>query len=192
MWVGLFSQQARCPVASAEEDATEEEGPGHAVCGSNDEEDGLSSEDQTDKFLTVMVDDESILVCLAGEDLRAHNGGVPSRPATISSDPPTASCETLTFLGRNTAEKATSTSPRAPTCDVTVSTEPAPCTSAHTQTEAPKTAEQQVITEIYMSDMDYLTEVRRNRTKPSHSLLHQMLITSQCFRNSSSSRCPRS
>ncbi|XP_072253753.1 RNA-binding protein 44 [Leuresthes tenuis] len=150
-----FGPQTRGAVGSAEEDATEEEGQGDAVCG-------LSSEDQTHKFHAIM-EDESVLVCLAGEDLSANDGGVPSRPVAISSDPPTASCETRedqTFLRRNTAEKATSTT--TPTCDVTVSTEPAPCTapctSAHTQTEAAATAEQQVITEIHMADMDYLTE----------------------------------
>ncbi|XP_041856955.1 RNA-binding protein 44 [Melanotaenia boesemani] len=104
---------------------------------------------------SIITEDGSILTCLPSTDRQECLGGVPSLPAPIN-------CETLTsdqsFIGRrDTAEKSTSTYTQ--TCDVMVSTElPPPCTSTHTQTKAPETSDQYVITEVYMSDMDYLTE----------------------------------
>ncbi|XP_040913454.1 RNA-binding protein 44 [Toxotes jaculatrix] len=47
---------------------------------------------------------------------------------------------------------------RAPTCDATVGTEQALCVSASTQTEDPETADKNVITEVHMSDLDYLAK----------------------------------
>ncbi|MEQ2285992.1 hypothetical protein AMECASPLE_037635 [Ameca splendens] len=72
------------------------------------------------------------------------------------SDPPTASCEPLNV--KSMAEKSTFTIPCAPSCDATTNTETERCTSNHTQTEGSKTAEQHIMTELQMNDLDCLAE----------------------------------
>ncbi|XP_047225938.1 RNA-binding protein 44 isoform X3 [Girardinichthys multiradiatus] len=81
-----------------------------------------------------------------------------SRDFTIQadSDPPTASCEPLNV--KSMAEKSPFTIPCAPSCDATTNTETERCTSNHTQTEGSKTAEQHIMTELQMNDLDCLAE----------------------------------
>uniref|UniRef100_UPI003AAB7B61 RNA-binding protein 44 n=1 Tax=Centroberyx gerrardi TaxID=166262 RepID=UPI003AAB7B61 len=104
-------------------------------------------------FHSIMEDDESILMCKAGERLRPRVSGVCSAPVTPRSGTPLPSRV-------STAERSTSPMPRATTCDVSVATEPsvALCTPAVTQTEGPSTADKHVVTEVHMADLDYLAE----------------------------------
>ncbi|TDH06531.1 hypothetical protein EPR50_G00114400 [Perca flavescens] len=128
-----------------------------------DDDDAIFSfGDQSDNFHSIMENDKSILACLTSEDVKAHNNGVQSGPLTTDSKALAASRETLNFdqsvVKKNTAEKHTSTMPCATTCDVMVGTELAVGMSEATQTENPKTADKHVVTEVHMTDLDYLAE----------------------------------
>lgn len=153
-----------------EENGTKEGGQGQELDGNEynvDDDDAiLSFGDQSDNFHSIMENDQSILVCLASEDVKAQNNGVQSGPLTADGKALAASRETLnsdqSVVKKDTAEMHTSTMPCATTCDVMVGTELAMCMSDATQTENPKTADKHVVTEVHMTDLDYLTEVRLN------------------------------
>lgn len=90
-----------------------------------------------------MEEDESILICLASEDVRVLNSEVQALAGsseTLRSD--------QSVIETNTAEKCTSPMPPVPTCDATVGT------------EGPETSDKHVNTEVHMTDLDYLAEVR--------------------------------
>ncbi|XP_035860340.1 RNA-binding protein 44 [Sander lucioperca] len=149
-----------------EENGTKEGGQGQELDGNEynvDDDDAiLSFGDQSDNFHSIMENDQSILVCLASEDVKAQNNGVQSGPLTADGKALAASRETLnsdqSVVKKDTAEMHTSTMPCATTCDVMVGTELAMCMSDATQTENPKTADKHVVTEVHMTDLDYLTE----------------------------------
>ncbi|MEQ2182402.1 hypothetical protein GOODEAATRI_021965, partial [Goodea atripinnis] len=116
----------------------------------------LSFADESDKLQSLMKDDRSILMCLARKKMAVQNAEMPNHPVSVSSDPPTASCEPLNV--KSMAEKSTFAIPCAPSCDATTNTETERCTSNHTQTEGSKTAEQHIMTELQMNDLDCLAE----------------------------------
>lgn len=109
-----------------------------------------SSEDEKGQFNFPIKDDGGSLVCLAGNGVTLQNAG-----ALIQlGDPPADNWP------KSTAEKFTSTAPCAPSCDAAVNTDVQCCTAKQTQTEGPNTSEYNVMTELQMSDLDYLAEVR--------------------------------
>ncbi|XP_078142056.1 RNA-binding protein 44 [Centroberyx gerrardi] len=126
-------------------------------------------------FHSIMEDDESILMCKAGERLRPRVSGVCSAPVTPRSGTPLPSRV-------STAERSTSPMPRATTCDVSVATEPsvALCTPAVTQTEGPSTADKHVLTEVHMADLDYLAEefVKLNAAQEELKQLKEKMTSS--------------
>ncbi len=101
---------------------------------------------------SLMEEDESILICLASEDVSVPNDEVHSAPVSMCNEAEAASSETLrsdqSVIEMNTAEKCTSPMPCVPTCDVIVGT------------EGPETSDKHVNTEVHMTDLDYLAEVR--------------------------------
>ncbi|XP_014845258.1 PREDICTED: RNA-binding protein 44 isoform X1 [Poecilia mexicana] len=108
----------------------------------------LNSEDERSQFNFPIKDDRGILVCLAGNGVTLQNAG-----ASIQlGDPPAPNRPT------SAAEKFTSTAPCAPSCDAAVNTEVESCTAKQTQTEGPNTSEHNVMTELLMSDLDYLAD----------------------------------
>ncbi|XP_039675034.1 RNA-binding protein 44 isoform X2 [Perca fluviatilis] len=152
-----------------EENGTKEGGQGQEVDGNeynvdDDDDDAaiFSFGDQSDNFHSIMENDKSILACLPSEDVKARNNGVQSGPLATDGKALAASRETLnsdqSVVKKTTAEKHTSTMPCATTCDVMVGTELAVCMSDATQTENPKTADKHVVTEVHMTDLDYLAE----------------------------------
>ncbi|XP_043987019.1 RNA-binding protein 44 isoform X2 [Gambusia affinis] len=107
-----------------------------------------SSEDEKGQFNFPIKDDGGSLVCLAGNGVTLQNAG-----ALIQlGDPPADNWP------KSTAEKFTSTAPCAPSCDAAVNTDVQCCTAKQTQTEGPNTSEYNVMTELQMSDLDYLAE----------------------------------
>ncbi|XP_051815342.1 RNA-binding protein 44 [Acanthochromis polyacanthus] len=94
--------------------------------------DQFTDEDQAKNIHSIMEDDQSILIC---------------SPSCLKSDPPQVTMNPSEFACR-------------PTCDVSVGTELLLRTSIFTQTEDPETADKNVITEVHMSDLDYVAEVR--------------------------------
>ncbi|KAM4730632.1 RNA-binding protein 44 [Anableps anableps] len=137
---------------------------------------GLEDESESDQFHSTMEDDSRILMCLASNDLAVQNAEAPIQPVSVSSDPPATIWEALHV--KSTAEKFTSTGPCEPSCEAAVNTEVETSTAKQTQTEGPNTAEQNIMTELHMSDLDYLAEEfikiqilqeRREPKKKSHS-----------------------
>ncbi|XP_054870911.1 RNA-binding protein 44-like [Amphiprion ocellaris] len=92
--------------------------------------DQFTDEDQTENIQSIMEDDRSILVCC---------------PSCLKSDHPQTTLNPSEFTCR-------------PTWDVNVGTELLLRTSTFTQTEDPETVDKHVITEVHMSDLDYLAE----------------------------------
>ncbi|XP_023192287.1 RNA-binding protein 44 isoform X1 [Xiphophorus maculatus] len=107
-----------------------------------------SSEDERGQFNFPIKDDRGSLVCLAGNGVTLQNAG-----AQIQLGDPPADNRL-----KSTAEKFTSTSPCAPSYDTAVNTDVESCTAKQTQTEGPNTSEHNVMTELHMSDLDYLAD----------------------------------
>ncbi|XP_054915872.1 RNA-binding protein 44 [Poeciliopsis prolifica] len=106
------------------------------------------SEDERGQFNFPIKDDGGSLVCLAGNDVTLQNAGAPVQLG----DTPAAN------RLKSTAEKFTATAPCAPSCDAVVNTDVESCTAKRTQTEGPTTSEHNIMTELQMSDLDYLAE----------------------------------
>ncbi|XP_044073793.1 RNA-binding protein 44 isoform X3 [Siniperca chuatsi] len=161
-------EQASSLLDPVEGNRTKEGYQDHMVYGNeytvddDDDEASLSFEDRSDNFHSIREDDNSILVCLASEDVKPHANRVHSYPVTTNNKALAASRETLTsdqsVIKTNTAEKYTSPMPGVTTCDIMVGTELALCMSAFTQTEDLGTSDKHVITEVHMADLDYLAE----------------------------------
>ncbi|XP_029981084.1 RNA-binding protein 44 [Sphaeramia orbicularis] len=122
-------------------------------------EDTISSlNGDADSFHSIMHDDKSIVLLVAANSSQPNIRGGPSNEDASESGSP-ASCKTdQPLIQKTTAEKFTSPMPCIPTCDVMVGTELAICSSAFTQTQNPATADKHLITELHMSDLDYLAE----------------------------------
>ncbi|XP_062420892.1 RNA-binding protein 44 isoform X2 [Pungitius pungitius] len=146
-------EQNISPVDPVEEGSIEEGPRGHMLQGNDiaegDGEAGASFGDQSDKFHSIMVSDESILVCLTSADVRTFNATHPESEAPK----PDQSVTTT-----HAAEHHSPQRPRVTTCDIMVGTEVEPHTSAVGNTEDPPTADKHVNTEVYMSDLDYVAE----------------------------------
>ncbi|XP_068427926.1 RNA-binding protein 44 [Clinocottus analis] len=143
-----------------EESRTEECLQDRRVSG-NEHTDGevgasLSFGDQSDNFHS-LADDKSVLFCLTGKDVNAPNDGAPSGSVCPNGGPDGDSAVGGQRFTKS-AESSSSLKLRVTTCDVMVGSDVAPCTSAVTQTEGPKTADENINTEVYSSDLDYLVE----------------------------------
>ncbi|XP_018559878.1 RNA-binding protein 44 isoform X2 [Lates calcarifer] len=154
-------EQVDYPLGPSEENSTKEECQDYMVCGNECTVDNtaasLSLKDQSNNFHSIMEDDKSILVCLASEELKAHNNRVPSGPVTTNSEALADTSETIKS-NHSLIKKSSSPVSCIPTCDVMVGTELALSVSAFTQSEDPETADKHVITEVHMADLDYLAE----------------------------------
>ncbi|XP_034417665.1 RNA-binding protein 44 [Cyclopterus lumpus] len=133
-----------------EENRTEEGLRDHLVSGheqpEGEDEAGLSFGGQSDVSPSNTQRDKGVLFCLTNKDV--HSGAV----CTDGGLTVGGQCST------KSAEKGTAPLPRLATCDVMVGSDAALCTSAVTQTEGPQTADKNVITEVHMSDLDYLAK----------------------------------
>ncbi|XP_071339294.1 RNA-binding protein 44 isoform X2 [Trachinotus anak] len=151
-------EQVNCPF---EKSSTIEGYQDYMVSGNEYTVDN-NEDNQSDNFHSIMEDDKSILVCLAPEGLKTHNNGVDSGPGSTNSEAMDDTSETMTsvqsHIKMSTSEKCTSPMPCASTCDIMVGTELTPCTSAFTQSEDPETADKNIITEVHMSDLDYVAK----------------------------------
>ncbi|GLD56615.1 RNA-binding protein 44 isoform X3 [Lates japonicus] len=154
-------EQVDCPLGPSEENSTKEECQDDMDCGNECTVDStaasLSSKDQRNNFHSIMEDDKSILVCLASEELKAHNNGFPSGPVTTNNEALADTSETIKS-DHSLIKKSSSPVSCVPTCNVMVGTELALSVSAFTQSEDPETADKHVITEVHMADLDYLAE----------------------------------
>ncbi|XP_040004806.1 RNA-binding protein 44 [Xiphias gladius] len=155
-----------CPLGPVEGTGTKEGCQDYVVCGDeytvDNDEASLSLANQNDHVHSLMEEDESILVCLASEGLKARNNGVHLGPVTINSEALADTTETVksaqSLTKMSTSEKYTSPLPSVPSCDLMVGSELAPRASALTRPLDPETADKHVITEVHMADLDYLAE----------------------------------
>ncbi|KAL6100455.1 rbm44 [Pungitius sinensis] len=151
-------EQNISPVDPVEERSIEEGPQGHMLQGNNiaegDGEAGASFGDQSDTFHSIMVSDESILVCLTSDDVRTFNAAHSGPVHPVSEAPKPDQSVTTT----DAAEHHSPPRPRVTTCDIMVGTEVEPGTSAVGNAEDPPTADKHVNTEVYMSDLDYVAE----------------------------------
>nr|XP_040057512.1 RNA-binding protein 44 isoform X1 [Gasterosteus aculeatus aculeatus] len=145
-------EQNSSPLDPVEESSTAEGLQGHMLRGNEspegDGEAGASFGDQSNS--SIVVNDESILVCLTTKDVRTFQNRVHTESGAPKPD------QSVT-----TADAAEHHSPpgrRVTTCDIMVGAEPATCASAVGKTEDLPTADKHVNTEVYMSDLDYVAE----------------------------------
>lgn len=147
-------EQNSSPLDPVEESSTAEGLQGHMLRGNEspegDGEAGASFGDQSNS--SIVVNDESILSCLTTKDVRTFQNRVHTESGAPKPD------QSVT-----TADAAEHHSPpgrRVTTCDIMVGAEPATCAPAVGKTEDSPTADKHVNTEVYMSDLDYVAEVR--------------------------------
>ncbi|CAB1445314.1 unnamed protein product [Pleuronectes platessa] len=140
-------------VQSAEDNGTEDECQGNAFSG---DDDGANfSLDRQNDFHSFMGDDVSILCLVAPGGPQAHHSG----PGATNSKALSDTSETGTSPAEeDTSESCTPPQPRVTNCDVMVGTESVPRVSTFTQSEDPQTADKNLITEVHMSDLDYLAK----------------------------------
>ncbi|XP_023260710.1 RNA-binding protein 44 isoform X1 [Seriola lalandi dorsalis] len=150
--------QVNCPLGPVEKSSTIEGCQDYMACGNestvDSNEASLSLDNQSDNFHSIMEDDKSILVCLAGE---AQTGSVSTNSEALA-DTREDEKSVQSHMKISSSEKYTSPMPGVPTCDIMVGTELTPCASTFTQSEDPETADKNVITEVHMADLDYLAE----------------------------------
>ncbi|XP_022595875.1 RNA-binding protein 44 [Seriola dumerili] len=151
-------EQVNCPLGPVEKSSTIEGCQDYMACGNestvDNNEASLSLDNQSDNFHSIMEDDKSILVCLAGE---GQKGSVSTNSEALA-DTREDVKSVQSHMKISSSEKYTSPMPGVPTCDIMVGTELTPCASTFTQSEDPETADKNVITEVHMADLDYLAE----------------------------------
>ncbi|XP_062258377.1 RNA-binding protein 44 isoform X2 [Platichthys flesus] len=141
-------------VQSAEDNGTEDECQGNAFTGDDDGA-NFSLDHQNDYFHSFMGDDVGILCLVAPGGTQAHHSG----PGATNSEALSDTSETGTSPAEeDTSETCTPPHPRVPSCDVMVGTDSVPRVSTFTQSEDPQTADKNLITEVHMSDLDYLAK----------------------------------
>lgn len=105
----------------------------------------------SDAFYSILEADNSIVLCVPKESpdtSLCHSGDCVSnsKPSIFES------------IIRTTEDRSASTIPSVCTCDAMVGTEQTFTVSAMSQTESPPTIDKHLNTEVYMLDMDYLTQ----------------------------------
>lgn len=132
-----------------------------------DDQANLSFGNGSHSFHCLQEEDESI-ISLARVGQEAPTSGVQAGPVTTDREEPLPCSETLNVaqscIKTSSAGAYTSSPTPVPTCDVMVGTEPTEGVSAVTQTKGPATADKNILTEVRMDDLDFLTEVRLKPT----------------------------
>lgn len=139
-------------------------------CSEDSYDDYLFSSPVNEYFHSIMSEDKSILTCKTSERLNPNASEVhsdtPSQSAMTCSETLKAAVK-MTEVRKSTAERSTSPMLPVASFDVSVGTEISlvGCHEAATQTQSPVTTDKHVITEVHMTDLDYLAEVEWNQNK---------------------------
>ncbi|XP_026232738.1 RNA-binding protein 44 isoform X2 [Anabas testudineus] len=149
-------EQFNCPLDLVEENGTNEQGQHDKVYDNEDtDKANLSLEDQSANVCSIAEEEKSILVCVASEGEKGQSGLATTKSEALAASNEIVELDKAVFR-RNTHERSTSSVPHTPTCDVMVGTELAQCVSAFTQTDDQKSADKHIVTEVHMTDLDYL------------------------------------
>lgn len=104
-----------------------------------------------DAFISILEADNSIVLCVPKESPDTSLCHLEDR---VSNSEPSI----FESIIRTTEDRSTSPIPSVCTCNAMVGTEQTTTTSAMSQTESPPTIDKHLNTEVYMLDLDYLTQ----------------------------------